>query len=164
MRFVIFSSAVQSLWLCGQSPRLASERAREDLGSFPSRAGQGETLDSVTNIAMTEVMMNSCKPSMDELDLKHDDNRLPFQIFPDPCDSYEGHCKLKDRLPSIVVEPTDVNEVESGELRWPPEEFLVPEEQISFVEEREKAGEDTASRREEEQRPPPSEEGHRSNN
>ncbi|XP_042201221.1 protein LBH isoform X1 [Callorhinchus milii] len=113
---------------------------------------------------MTEVMMNSCKPSMDELDLKHDDNRLPFQIFPDPCDSYEGHCKLKDRLPSIVVEPTDVNEVESGELRWPPEEFLVPEEQISFVEEREKAGEDTASRREEEQRPPPSEEGHRSNN
>uniref|UniRef100_A0A4W3H4I9 Protein LBH n=1 Tax=Callorhinchus milii TaxID=7868 RepID=A0A4W3H4I9_CALMI len=65
------------------------------------------------------------------------------RIFPDPCDSYEGHCKLKDRLPSIVVEPTDVNEVESGELRWPPEEFLVPEEQISFVEEREKAGEDT---------------------
>lgn len=27
----------------------------------------------------------------------------------------------KERLPSIVVEPTDISEVESGELRWPPE-------------------------------------------
>uniref|UniRef100_A0A3B3YA98 LBH domain-containing protein n=1 Tax=Poecilia mexicana TaxID=48701 RepID=A0A3B3YA98_9TELE len=27
----------------------------------------------------------------------------------------------KERLPSIVVEPTEVSEVESGELRWPPE-------------------------------------------
>ena len=45
------------------------------------------------------------------------------QIFPDPSD-FERCCKLKDRLPSIVVEPTE-GEVESGELRWPPEEFLV---------------------------------------
>ncbi|KAG9333532.1 hypothetical protein JZ751_011412, partial [Albula glossodonta] len=36
---------------------------------------------------------------------------------------FERCCKLKDRLPSIVVEPTE-GEVESGELRWPPEEFL----------------------------------------
>lgn len=35
---------------------------------------------------------------------------------------------MKDRLPSIVVEPTE-GEVESGELRWPPEEFLVSEEE-----------------------------------
>lgn len=28
----------------------------------------------------------------------------------------------KERLPSIVVEPTDISEVESGELRWPPEQ------------------------------------------
>jgi len=27
----------------------------------------------------------------------------------------------KERLPSIVVEPTELSEVESGELRWPPE-------------------------------------------
>ncbi|XP_060711766.1 uncharacterized protein LOC132836339 isoform X1 [Hemiscyllium ocellatum] len=53
----------------------------------------------------------------------------PPAIFPDPCDSYEGQCKLKDRLPSIVVEPTDVSEVESGELRWPPEEFLLAEQE-----------------------------------
>ncbi|XP_078394192.1 protein LBH [Cetorhinus maximus] len=77
---------------------------------------------------MTDVMINSCKASAEEMGLKHDENRLPFQIFPDPCDSYEGQCKLKDRLPSIVVEPTDVSEVESGELRWPPEEFLIPEQ------------------------------------
>ncbi|XP_041038029.1 protein LBH-like [Carcharodon carcharias] len=77
---------------------------------------------------MTDVMINSCKPSAEEVGLKHDENRLPFQIFPDPCDSYEGQCKLKDRLPSIVVEPTDVSEVESGELRWPPEEFLITEQ------------------------------------
>lgn len=50
-----------------------------------------------------------------------------FQIFPDPSD-FDRCCKLKDRLPSIVVEPTD-GEVESGELRWPPEEFLVSEEE-----------------------------------
>uniref|UniRef100_A0A8C2QG94 LBH domain containing 2 n=1 Tax=Cricetulus griseus TaxID=10029 RepID=A0A8C2QG94_CRIGR len=29
--------------------------------------------------------------------------------------------RLCQRLPSIVVEPTDVGTVESGELRWPPE-------------------------------------------
>ncbi|KAG2468567.1 LBH protein, partial [Polypterus senegalus] len=48
-------------------------------------------------------------------------------IFPDPSD-FERCCKLKDRLPSIVVEPTD-GDVESGELRWPPEEFLIGEEE-----------------------------------
>ncbi|XP_077341469.1 protein LBH-like [Lithobates pipiens] len=52
-----------------------------------------------------------------------------FQIFPDPSD-FERCCKLKDRLPSIVVEPTE-GDVESGELRWPPEEFLVEEEKQS---------------------------------
>lgn len=50
-----------------------------------------------------------------------------FQIFPDPSD-FDCYCKLKDRLPSIVVEPTE-GDVESGELRWPPEEFLVQEEE-----------------------------------
>ncbi|XP_041488993.1 LBH domain-containing protein 2 isoform X2 [Microtus oregoni] len=29
--------------------------------------------------------------------------------------------RLCQRLPSIVVEPTEVGAVESGELRWPPE-------------------------------------------
>ncbi|POI33199.1 hypothetical protein CIB84_003049 [Bambusicola thoracicus] len=50
-----------------------------------------------------------------------------IDIFPDPSD-FDCYCKLKDRLPSIVVEPTE-GDVESGELRWPPEEFLVQEEE-----------------------------------
>lgn len=58
---------------------------------------------------------------------------LLFQIFPDPSD-FDRCCKLKDRLPSIVVEPTE-GEVESGELRWPPEEFLVQEDEQDNCEE-----------------------------
>ncbi|CAH6852562.1 Lbhd2 [Phodopus roborovskii] len=33
----------------------------------------------------------------------------------------EKGSRLCQRLPSIVVEPTEVGAVESGELRWPPE-------------------------------------------
>ncbi|KAK1894578.1 Protein LBH [Dissostichus eleginoides] len=70
---------------------------------------------------MTEVMINSTP--MEDMRLSPSKDRLSFQIFPDPSD-FERCCKLKDRLPSIVVEPTE-GEVESGELRWPPEEFLI---------------------------------------
>ncbi|XP_067099193.1 protein LBH isoform X2 [Osmerus mordax] len=70
---------------------------------------------------MTEVMITSTP--MEDMRLSPSKDRLTFQIFPDPSD-FERCCKLKDRLPSIVVEPTE-GEVESGELRWPPEEFLV---------------------------------------
>ncbi|KAM3594066.1 uncharacterized protein V6R79_001666 [Siganus canaliculatus] len=69
---------------------------------------------------MTEVMINSTP--MEDMRLSPSKDRLSFQIFPDPSD-FDRCCKLKDRLPSIVVEPTE-GEVESGELRWPPEEFL----------------------------------------
>ncbi|KAL0969665.1 hypothetical protein UPYG_G00230470 [Umbra pygmaea] len=74
---------------------------------------------------MTEVIISS--PPMDDMRLSPSKDRLSFQIFPDPSD-FERCCKLKDRLPSIVVEPTE-GEVESGELRWPPEEFIVSEEE-----------------------------------
>ncbi|XP_028652127.1 protein LBH isoform X1 [Erpetoichthys calabaricus] len=74
---------------------------------------------------MTELMMSST--SMDDMALSPSKDRHSFQIFPDPSD-FERCCKLKDRLPSIVVEPTD-GDVESGELRWPPEEFLISEEE-----------------------------------
>uniref|UniRef100_A0AAZ3RLF6 LBH domain-containing protein n=1 Tax=Oncorhynchus tshawytscha TaxID=74940 RepID=A0AAZ3RLF6_ONCTS len=61
---------------------------------------------------------------------RNNENRLPFQIFPEPVEvslSPEGspnHLQQfspseKERLPSIMVEPTDMSEVESGELRWP---------------------------------------------
>ncbi|XP_038584139.1 protein LBH [Micropterus salmoides] len=78
---------------------------------------------------MTEVMINSTP--MEDMRLSPSKDRLSFQIFPDPSD-FDRCCKLKDRLPSIVVEPTE-GEVESGELRWPPEEFLVSEEEEEEV-------------------------------
>lgn len=48
------------------------------------------------------------------------------QIFPEvnmneDSGSYpEGFLYRRERLPSIVVEPTEHSELESGELRWPP--------------------------------------------
>ncbi|XP_041044186.1 protein LBH [Carcharodon carcharias] len=64
--------------------------------------------------------------SMEQMELSSHKDTLCFQIFPDPSD-FEHCCRLKDRLPSIVVEPSE-GEVESGELRWPPEELVVTEE------------------------------------
>ncbi|NWI45620.1 LBH protein, partial [Picathartes gymnocephalus] len=80
--------------------------------------------DYLRSAEMTEVMMST--PAMDEIGLSPRKDGLSYQIFPDPSD-FDRYCKLKDRLPSIVVEPTE-GDVESGELRWPPEEFLVQEE------------------------------------
>lgn len=48
-----------------------------------------------------------------------------IQIFPE---SHERYPKLSKRLPSIVVEPTETGEVESGELRWPPDDLSPTEE------------------------------------
>ncbi|NP_001081507.1 protein LBH [Xenopus laevis] len=78
--------------------------------------------DYLRSAEMTEVIMNT--QSMDEIGLSP--RKDSYQIFPDPSD-FERCCKLKDRLPSIVVEPTE-GDVESGELRWPPEEFVVDED------------------------------------
>ncbi|XP_072346183.1 protein LBH-like [Scyliorhinus torazame] len=61
---------------------------------------------------------------MEKVSLKEDVEHLPVQIFPDPLESVDECCRrIKGRLPSIVVELTDTGEVESGELRWPPEDF-----------------------------------------
>lgn len=63
---------------------------------------------------------------------------LFLQIFPDPVevvltpDTSLNSLDLdheKERLPSIVVEPTEVSEVESGELRWPPENTDMEEDE-----------------------------------
>ncbi|XP_072554821.1 protein LBH [Paramormyrops kingsleyae] len=82
---------------------------------------------------MTEVMITGT--AMEDIRLNPSKDRLSYQIFPDPSD-FDRSCKLKDRLPSIVVEPTE-GEVESGELRWPPEEFLVSEVEEEEEEEEE---------------------------
>uniref|UniRef100_A0A8C4ZVA4 LBH domain-containing protein n=1 Tax=Gadus morhua TaxID=8049 RepID=A0A8C4ZVA4_GADMO len=49
------------------------------------------------------------------------------QMFPGP---NERVPKLSKRLPSIVVEPMDSSEVESGELRWPPKDLCLPGEAV----------------------------------
>lgn len=67
-----------------------------------------------------------------------------IQIFPDPVESFQrsepslnslDHNHQKERLPSIVVEPTELSEVESGELRWPPENLdMEDDEEDLFLE------------------------------
>lgn len=65
-------------------------------------------------------------PSMEEIGLSPRKDGLSYQIFPDPSD-FDRCCKLKDRLPSIVVEPTE-GEVESGE-QMSKKDFGLEEEQ-----------------------------------
>ncbi|KAM7376382.1 hypothetical protein PAMP_006123 [Pampus punctatissimus] len=72
---------------------------------------------------MTEVM-NSLEPASE--DFSGGAGGDQDTIFPD---THERYPKLSKRLPSIVVEPTDGAEVESGELRWPPDEPSSPDAQ-----------------------------------
>ncbi|XP_047466196.1 protein LBH-like [Mugil cephalus] len=84
---------------------------------------------------MTEVM-NSLEPGTEDFSGGGAGGEQDT-IFPD---AHERYPKLSKRLPSIVVEPTDGAEVESGELRWPPDEPSSPDAQT----ERQSAGEQTA--------------------
>uniref|UniRef100_UPI0037E9979E protein LBH-like n=1 Tax=Semicossyphus pulcher TaxID=241346 RepID=UPI0037E9979E len=84
---------------------------------------------------MTEVM-NSLEPATEDFSgggAAADQDA----IFPD---THERYPKLSKRLPSIVVEPMDPAEVESGELRWPPDEPTSPDGKTG----RQSAGEQTA--------------------
>ncbi|CAB1342631.1 unnamed protein product [Coregonus sp. 'balchen'] len=75
---------------------------------------------------MTEVM-NTCDSKVGDFTVggAPADEGISFQIFPD---SHERFPKLSKRLPSIVVEPTESGEVESGELRWPPDDLTSPDD------------------------------------
>uniref|UniRef100_H3A7I2 LBH domain-containing protein n=1 Tax=Latimeria chalumnae TaxID=7897 RepID=H3A7I2_LATCH len=77
---------------------------------------------------MAEVM-STCEPVMEDFILNQapEERELPFQ------ETYEKHPKLFKRLPSIVVEPTDTGEVESGELRWPPDDMKSIEDKATAV-------------------------------
>ncbi|XP_026195633.1 protein LBH-like [Anabas testudineus] len=74
---------------------------------------------------MTEVM-NSLEPGTEDFSGGGAGGGDQDAIFPD---THERYPKLSKRLPSIVVEPTDAAEVESGELRWPPDEPNSPDAQ-----------------------------------
>ncbi|XP_048852770.1 protein LBH-like [Brienomyrus brachyistius] len=78
---------------------------------------------------MTEVM-RSCDSAMEDFSAAPGNQSISFQppvdspsrvqVFPD---SHERYHKLSERLPSIVVEPTQGGDVESGELCWPPDDL-----------------------------------------
>uniref|UniRef100_A0A3P9DU93 Protein LBH n=2 Tax=Haplochromini TaxID=319058 RepID=A0A3P9DU93_9CICH len=81
---------------------------------------------------MTEVM-NSLEPGTEDFI-----SVFLIQFLPHYCsftcgthNTHERYPKLSKRLPSIVVEPTDGSEVESGELRWPPDDPSSADEQSS---------------------------------
>ncbi|KAK1791230.1 hypothetical protein P4O66_013250, partial [Electrophorus voltai] len=74
---------------------------------------------------MTDVIISSAP--IDDMLLSPSKDGNTFQIFPGPSD-FEHSRKQKHRLPSIVVQVTE-GEVESGELRWPPEEYIVSKEE-----------------------------------
>ncbi|KAM8921358.1 LBH domain-containing protein 2 [Pelodytes ibericus] len=83
---------------------------------------------------MTEVM-NTREPGMEEFTLSAPGAEgHTVQIFPE---SHEKHPKLTKRLPSIVVEPTESGEVESGELRWPPEDLKPSDDKNMACDQRE---------------------------
>ncbi|XP_015224472.1 protein LBH [Cyprinodon tularosa] len=65
---------------------------------------------------MTNRVMNSCDPTVGGAP---EVEAASLQVFPE---SKDRAPKLSRRLPSIVVEPTDSGDVESGELRWPPDD------------------------------------------
>ncbi|KAE8290335.1 Protein LBH [Larimichthys crocea] len=103
-----------------------SSDAFADISSAMTSEHVGLSLSSPTKPAdrMTEVM-NSLEPGTEDFSgggAAADQDT----IFPD---THERYPKLSKRLPSIVVEPTDGAEVESGELRWPPDEPTSPDAQ-----------------------------------
>ncbi|KAK2870626.1 hypothetical protein Q8A67_023153 [Cirrhinus molitorella] len=63
--------------------------------------------------------------SVEQHRLQRRGENASYQIFPEP-EQLEplqvkgGAARLKERLPSIVVEPSEESEEESGELQWPP--------------------------------------------
>ncbi|KAJ6661908.1 hypothetical protein lerEdw1_013079 [Lerista edwardsae] len=83
---------------------------------------------------MTEVL-NTREPVMEEFTLSQPDEEggTSSQAFPD---AHEKYPKLSKRLPSIVVEPSETGDVESGELRWPPDDLKSADEKKALAAQR----------------------------
>lgn len=90
-------------------------------GTYHSTITKEFSLTKLT-FNMTFLLLDDCPP-------------LSFhQIFPDPVEVVLSPDTNRldhdrERLPSIVVEPTELSEVESGELRWPPENIDMEEDE-----------------------------------
>uniref|UniRef100_A0A8D0L5Y5 LBH domain-containing protein n=1 Tax=Sphenodon punctatus TaxID=8508 RepID=A0A8D0L5Y5_SPHPU len=81
---------------------------------------------------MTEVM-NTREPVMEEFTLSQspeEEGGPSTEEFPE---AHEKYPKLSKRLPSIVVEPTESGDVESGELRWPPDDLKTMDEKKALA-------------------------------
>ncbi|XP_027895277.1 protein LBH-like [Xiphophorus couchianus] len=74
---------------------------------------------------MTNQVMNTCDSVVGGAP---PEEAASLQVFPD---STERAPKLCRRLPSIVVEPSDADQVESGELRWPPDDVTQRHQQAA---------------------------------
>ncbi|KAH0620343.1 hypothetical protein JD844_020655 [Phrynosoma platyrhinos] len=83
---------------------------------------------------MTEVM-NTREPVMEEFTLSQpeEEGGTSSQAFPE---AHEKYPKLSKRLPSIVVEPSEMGDVESGELRWPPDDLKSMEDKKALAAQR----------------------------
>ncbi|XP_043074617.1 protein LBH isoform X2 [Puntigrus tetrazona] len=114
-------AALQSgrIWL-ESSTHISGKSSRRGLYAESRHFGRLQVL-RVSLGSMTEVM-NSCDSAVGDYSVSgsSEEQNISFQIFPD---SHERFPKLSKRLPSIVVEPTESGEVESGELRWPPDDL-----------------------------------------
>ncbi|KAG7237368.1 hypothetical protein INR49_032413 [Caranx melampygus] len=70
--------------------------------------------------SMTTIL-SQVESQMDESSVQRRESSLPEVNMNEDSGSYpEGFLYRRERLPSIVVEPTEHSELESGELRWPP--------------------------------------------
>ncbi|XP_051542044.1 protein LBH-like [Myxocyprinus asiaticus] len=62
--------------------------------------------------------------NMEQFRLQRRGEHLPYQIFPEPSEQVSGEqlsggaARCMERLPSIVVEPSEESEEKSGELLW----------------------------------------------
>lgn len=107
----------------------------QGLGADPFRTPSSETFRDPIELPCEEMCVKDpsealCKSNCDDMPCeegcrefcKGGPTRRLYEDF------YEEPWPGKTRLPSIVVDPIEGDEVESGELRWPPDNFLLLEE------------------------------------
>ncbi|KAM6434791.1 uncharacterized protein PHA67_000501 isoform 2-T2 [Liasis olivaceus] len=95
----------------------------QDLGSDPSKSLPSDPCGSLPREEMSFQELPEVRGWGEGLSaVFKEPDRWPFEKNPNK-DLPPG----KTRLPSIVVEPSEGGEVESGELQWPPEDFLLLE-------------------------------------
>ncbi|XP_028560055.2 LBH domain-containing protein 2 [Podarcis muralis] len=120
------------------SASAARARRRRSSSSSSSRSCDGGGGSSASDLcaadSMTEVM-NTREPVMEEFTLSQpeEEGGTSSQAFPE---AHEKYPKLSKRLPSIVVEPSETGDVESGELRWPPDDLKSMEDKKALAAQR----------------------------